>query len=510
MEKTQVNARPPVVGILGHIDHGKSSLIDYIRKSNITASEAGGITQHVRAFEVTRQRNDGKLSRLTFLDTPGHEAFKSLRTRGASVADIAVLIVSAEDGVKPQTLEVLKYIQESSLPYLVAITKVDKPSADPMRARQSLAENGVLVEGYGGDVSVVDVSAKTGQGIDDFLDMIDLMAEMENLSGDADLPGSGVIIESNLDQKRGIAATGVVKNGTVRRGMFAACGNALAPIRFLLDGEGKTVEELSFSSPVRLIGWDKLPPVGEEFRTFLKKEEALKYIEDYEAKVAEKKGRTLSTDSQGPTLMRTLDEGVITLPIIVKADTAGSLEAIEGELLKLSMERIVPKIIFAGVGTINENDVKLAISTPGTVVLGFHTKTDSRAEALAERSAIEILTYSIIYELTDKIATLLTEREPRIQVEESSGTAKVLKLFSAAKGKQVLGARVLTGTIAIGNNIKIIRRESEIGRGKVRELQQAKVATEKVEEGSEFGAMIESKIDIAPGDILEAFTLVTK
>jgi len=495
----ETSPRPPVVGILGHIDHGKSTLIDYIRKSNITASEAGGITQHVRAFEVSRQRADGRLSKITLLDTPGHEAFKSLRTRGASVADIGILIVSAEDGVKPQTQEVLKYIEESSLPYIVAITKIDKPSADPMRARQSLAENGVLVEGYGGSVPVVDVSAKTGQGVNDLLDMIDLVAELENLSGTAEELGSGIIIESSLDPKRGIAATGVIKNGTMRKGMFAVCGESLMPIRFLLDADEKMVDELTFSSPVRLIGWDKIPPIGEEFRTFLKKDDALKYIEG--GKNKNKKDNTIKSQ---------VTEGAIMLPIIVKADTAGSLEAIEGEIAKVAKERIVPKIIYTGVGSINENDVKLAIATPGAVVVGFHTKSDSRAVALAERSGIELLTYTIIYELTDKISEILTAREPRVQVEETTGSAKVLRLFNSAKNKQVLGARALTGTISLGNSIKIMRRDVEIGRGKVRELQQAKIAVEKVDEGNEFGAMIESKTEVAPGDVLEAVTLVTK
>ena len=496
-EKEGVISRPPVVGIFGHIDHGKSTLIDYIRKTNITAKEAGGITQHVSAYEVKRQKKDGKETRITFLDTPGHEAFKSIRTRGASVADIAVLIVSAEDGVKPQTLEVLKYIQESQLPYLVAITKIDKPSADVMRAKQSLAEHGVLVEGYGGDVSVVEVSAKTGQGVDEFLDMIDLIADLENFSGNPEEMGSGIIIESNLDPKRGIAATGIIKNGTVRKGYFAACGGALVPLRFLLDAEGNMVEELSFSSPVSLIGWDKLPPIGEEFKTFLKKDAALEYLETEKTAPA-------------PKASVQVGEGVSTLPLVLKADAAGSLEAIEGELSKIAKERIVPKIIFSGVGTVNENDIKAALATPGSIVVGFHTKIDSRAAALAERSSIETLSFDIIYELTDKIKELLTTREPRVEVEVSSGSAKVLKLFSASKGKQVLGARVLTGSIALGNNVKILRRDSEIGRGKIRELQQAKIKTEKVEEGTEFGALVESKIEIAPGDVLEAVSLVTQ
>lgn len=497
-EQKNTVVRPPVVGIFGHIDHGKSSLLDYIRKSNVVATEAGGITQHISAYEVKRIAKDGKEVKITFLDTPGHEAFQNVRTRGASVADIAVLVVSGEDGVKPQTLEVYKYIKESGLPFVVAITKMDKPTADIERTKQNLAENDLYVEGYGGSVSFVPVSAKTGQGVDDLLDMISLMAELLDLKGETENMGSGIVIESRLDPKRGVTTVAIIKDGTVSKGAFAASGNALAPMRFLLDAEGNTVDSLSFSSPVQIVGWDKLPTVGSEFKTFLKKEEALEYTSSEKERI------------EKIPVAQNAASNLATLPLIIKADTAGSLEAIVSEIGKLSRERIVPKITLSGVGTVSESDVKSAIATPGTTVMSFHTKTDSSAASLAERSGVSIAAFDIIYELTDRVSNLLTEREPRIEVEEISGTAKVLKLFSSGKGKQVLGARVLAGKIALGNQLKIIRRESDIGRGKVRELQQAKIAAQEVLEGSEFGAMIESKLDIAPGDVLEAVTFVTK
>ena len=492
--KTDLEKRSPVVGIFGHIDHGKSTLLDYIRKSNVVETEAGGITQHISAYEVTR--SDGR--KITFLDTPGHEAFANVRTRGASVADIAVLVVSGEDGVKPQTLEVYKYIEQTKLPYIVAITKMDKPNADLDRTKQNLAEHGIYVEGYGGNISVVPLSAKTGQGVEELMDMISLTADLLDLKGDSDALGSGIIIESRLDPKRGITSVAIVKDGKVSKGTFAASSTAITPLRYLLDAEGVQVEELSFSSPVQIVGWSELPTIGAEFKTFLKKEEALEYVE--KQKQAQKK--------TGPANTRAADMAI--LPLIIKADTAGSLEAVEGEIMKLARERIVPKITLSSVGSINENDVKSAIGTPGTLVLGFHAKIDSAAKALAERSGITISPFTIIYELTDKVKELLTEREPRIEVEEVLGTAKVLKLFSAAKNKQVLGARVLSGKITVGASVKILRRESEIGRGRVRELQEAKVKTSEVLEGSEFGALVESKLEIAPGDILEATTMVTK
>ena len=289
--KVEKEARPPVVAILGHIDHGKSTLIDYIRKTNVTKTEAGhrhaeagyglaeagGITQHISAYEVTHTSKDGRKRHITFLDTPGHEAFSSIRTRCANVADIAALIVSAEDGVKPQTLEVFKQIKECALPYLVVITKIDKPSANVLRTKQNLAENEIYVEGYGGNTPVVELSATKGKGVDEFLDMIGLISELEDKTADRDALGSGVIIESKRDAKRGISAVGIIKDGTVRPGLFAAVSGTIAPIRFLLDAEGKVVETLSFSSPVQIVGWDKMPAIGEEFKTFLKKEEALSF-----------------------------------------------------------------------------------------------------------------------------------------------------------------------------------------------------------------------------------------
>lgn len=495
--KNDTTPRPPVVGIFGHIDHGKSTLIDYIRKTNVVEKEAGGITQHISAYEVVRSNG----TKVTFLDTPGHEAFEAVRTRGTNVADIAVLVVSAEDGVKPQTLEVCKYIKESKTPYIVAITKVDKPAADIERTKQNLAENEIYVEGYGGDIPVVQLSGKTGQGIDDLLDMIALVADLHEFKGEKEAMGSGIIIESRLDPKRGITAVGIIKNGTVRKGTFAASSGATAPLRYILDAESNQVEEVSFSSPVQIVGWDKLPVIGSEFKTFLKKDEAGEYAE---------RTQDLGFKIKDLGIRQEAAEGTIILPLIIKADTAGSLEAVENEIGKLSRERIVPKIVLSSVGSIGENDIKGALATADTVILGFNTKVDASAQALAERSGVIISNFSIIYELTDFVSKLLAEREPRIEVEEVTGSAKILKLFSSSKDKQVIGARVLSGTIARGNMLKILRREAEIGRGRLKELQQGKVATDSVIEGSEFGALIEAKIEIAPGDVVEAISLVTK
>jgi len=492
-------SRPPVVAIMGHIDHGKSTLLDYIRKSNVVGGEAGGITQHVSVYEVEHAKEDGTKAKITFLDTPGHEAFHAIRARGARAADIAVLVVSAEDAVKPQTLEAYKWIKAEDVPYIVAITKIDKPQANIERVKQSLAENDIFVEGYGGNIPVAALSAKTGAGVSELLDLILLLAEVENFTGEPDRWGTGAIIESRLDAKKGITAVGIIKDGTVKVGQIAASIGCIAPLRFILDVDGNQVNELTFSSPVQIVGWDSLPLVGSSFEIFEDKVAAQFYADSEAAKARLPLPKNV-----------VLDENMSTLPIIIKADTAGSLEAILYELDKLTRERIVPKVVVAAVGTVSESDVKTAIATPGIIIFGFHTKIDPQAASLAERSAVGIESFDIIYKLSERVESLLTEREPRIEVEEILGSAKVLKIFNATKDKQVVGARVEKGMFEKSGTVKIMRRDEEIGRGKVKELQQAKIAVESVNEGTEFGTMIESKTEIAPGDILQRIVMVTK
>lgn len=491
-------SRPPVVAIMGHIDHGKSTLLDYIRKSNVVEGEAGGITQHLSAYEIKHKQESGKVSKITFLDTPGHEAFQGIRSRGATVADIAILIVSSEDAVKPQTLEAYKWIKEGNVPFIVAITKIDKPSANVERTKQSLAENEIYVEGYGGNVPVVSVSSKTGEGVTELLDLIILLSEIEHFTGEKDRWGAGVILESSLDPKVGITAIGVIKDGTVKKGMTAASVGAIAPLRFILDFEGKQVDSLTFSSPIQLIGWDKVPPVGSVFETFDDKKAAVFYASSEDAKHLRKPRQD------------EISEDMTILPLIVKADAAGSLEAIIYELKKLNRERICIKIVIGNVGTVAENDVRGALTTPGTTIFAFNTKIDSQAALLAERSGVTVESFDIIYKLTERVSELLAEKEPKIEVEEVVSSVKVLKIFSITKDKHVLGARVLSGNFEKGGNVKIIRREEEIGRGKVKELQQSKMAAEVISEGNEFGALIESKIEIAPGDILDEYKLITQ
>lgn len=492
--------RPPVIAIMGHIDHGKSTLLDYIRKANTTAGEAGGITQHVAAYEVIHKRN-GEDKRITFLDTPGHAAFKGIRIRGANVADIAILIVSAEEGVKPQTIEALQCIKEAGIPYIVGINKIDSPKADVERTKQSLAEHEIYVEGYGGDIPWVAISAKTGEGIPELLDMMLLVAELQELKGDSSVKADGAIIEANLDTKKGISATLIVKNGTLGKGQFVVSGESFAPVRMMEDFRGKRIESAAISSPVKLIGFSSLPQIGELWSTVDSKKEAEVLIA--EARIAKQKKGAKTEAAVGP-------ENLLTIPLIIKADVSGTLEAIEGELKKLKNERVSLKVIHSGIGTISEGDIKPAVGQDNILIIGFNTKIDPQAVSFAERVGVQIHTFDIIYKLVEWVEQIMTEKTPKIQVEEVSGKAKIQKIFSKNKDKQVVGGKVQEGTIGIGEDVKIIRREAEIGTGKIRELQQQKQKATEAKKDTEFGAMIESKIEIAPGDRIESFKLVTK
>ncbi|KKW07278.1 MAG: Translation initiation factor IF-2 protein [Parcubacteria group bacterium GW2011_GWA2_49_16] len=495
--------RPPIVVIMGHIDHGKSSLLDYIRKTNIVAKEAGGITQHLSAYEVSRPAKKGIVERITFMDTPGHQAFSKMRARGANVADIAVLVVSAEDGVKEQTKEALAAIKQADIPYIVAINKIDKPNANIERTKQNLAENEIYLEGFGGDVPFIPISAKIGTGIPELLDMILIVAEMEDLTGDNALPAEGIVIESHIDTKRGTSATLIITNGTLEKGSFILAEESVAPVRAIENFLGEKVEIATFSSPIQITGFDTLPPIGTRFQSYASKKDA----EAAQAALREKRIK-----EKVAVVVRTipLATDALVIPIILKSDVAGTLEAIEKEIGKIERERVVVKIIAKSVGTIGENDAKLAAGSAGAIILGFHTKVERGTQDIAERFGITIKTFDIIYELSAWIKEEMDRRTKKIMTEETTGTAKILKTFSAMKHKQVVGGKVLTGTLELGAQVKIMRRDVELGRGNVLELQQQKLSTKKVDEGSDCGMMIESKIEIAPGDTIETFTMIEK
>lgn len=493
-KQTQSNVvkRPPIVVVMGHIDHGKSTLLDYIRKSNSVDSEAGGITQHLSAYVVTHKTKEGSTENITFLDTPGHEAFQKMRLRGADVADIAVLVVSAEDGVKPQTLEALASIKQANLPYIVAINKIDKPGANIVRTQTSLIENEIYVEGMGGDIPWVGISAKTGENVSELLDIIVLAADLAELKADVSSPATGQIIEGRMDPKRGNTATLIIKEGTLKKGTFVVSGTSYTPVRIMENHLGKPLNEAGPSTPVGVVGFGEIPAIGATFYTVNSKKEAEAAIE---ANRPEQKVKAREMNS------------LPTIPILIKADVLGTIEAIEHELSKFNSDRISVRIIDTGVGNVTSNDIQNVSATKDAIVVGFNVKVERQAAELAERLGVEIDTFDIIYELSEWLNTTLKNKTPRMEEMKVTGKVKILKYFSTQKNLHVLGARMEEGVIKMKQRVKITRRDIEIGKGTVKNIQQYKSDVQQVESG-EFGLQLETRYEVAPGDNLEPYDTV--
>ncbi len=494
--------RPPIVAVVGHIDHGKSTLLDYIRHANVVESEAGGITQHLSAYQATHENTSGT-HQITFLDTPGHEAFKGMRSRGLEVADIAILIVSAEEGVKPQTKEALSLIKEVGIPFIVAFTKIDKPGANIERAKMSMLEAEIFLEGMGGEVPWVAVSGKSGEGIPELLDLIVLQAEISELKADADASPTGLVIESHVDARRGNTATLIVQHGTLKSGQFVVAGEAFAPTRIMENFLGKASKELGPSSPARVVGFSTLPQVGSTWSVVATKKEAEAVTAALERRPVQ--SSTAKSDEEGGA-------ETAVLPLIIKTDVAGTGEAVVHELEKIPVDpRMEVRVLAQSVGAIGEGDVKLASGgkTPG-IIVGFNVKVEREARDLAERLGVTIETFDIIYKLTEWLAAQIEERRPREATEVVVGAAKLLKFFSTQKGRAVVGGRVEEGTIKSGAEVRIIRRDEEIGRGKIVGLQAQKREVKEVEAGSEFGAMVRTDALPAAGDRLEVVVIEHK
>ncbi len=523
--------RPPIVAIVGHIDHGKSTLLDYIRKTNITEKEAGGITQHLSAYEAQHTNANGT-HHITFLDTPGHEAFRAMRLRGLEVADVAVLVVSAEDGAKPQTLEAVKLIEETKIPYIVAITKIDKPGADVEKAKMSLLENGIYLEGLGGEIPFIAISSKSGQGIPELLDLILLAGELEGLSADPEKAGEGLVIEAHLDPKRGNAATLIVQDGSVKSGEYIISGDTMAPVRIMENFVGKAIKSALPGSPILIVGFSSLPQIGATWRCVETKKEAEQEVAQAKRGPAQKSSssgapltaKSFSASASATVGGETSDElvsasttpeepiEVMNLPIVIKTDFAGTGDAVVHEIEKLPKHaRLNVHVVGRSTGPISKSDVELVGSgaVPG-IILGFNVKVDRDAVQIAERLGVSAATFTIIYELTKWLGEEIEKRRPRAEMEEKTGSAKLLKIFSTIKNKMVVGGRVDEGEIAEGADIKIMRRDVEIGRGTISSLQSQKSAAKKVEKGNEFGAMLKIDFEPAAGDTLEAFAVVTK
>lgn len=491
--ETKVVPRQPVIAVLGHVDHGKSSLLDFIRKSNVVDGEAGGITQRISAYEVKQKMPDDETRPITFLDTPGHEAFQSMRERGVEIADIAILVVSAEDGVKAQTLEAWKTIDARKLPYIVAINKIDKAGADIQKTKNSLVENGIYIEGYGGDVPCVEISAKTGQGIEFLLETLLLLTDMRELTTNLATDATGYVLESFVDQKRGISATLIIKDGTLAASGAIVSGVSLSPIRIIEDFMGKTIKNPHAGQPIKVTGFDEIPASGAIFVSSDDKKEMEKLQE-------ETKSNAVHTVLD-PRIYR---NAKVVIPVVIKADSLGTLDAVKRELKKRETDDIKIKIIAEGVGAISEGDIMLASSDEKTVIIGFTVKMEGKARDQADRFNIKPELFDIIYKLAEWFDTLVESRLPFEEKETILGTLKILRNFSSQKDKHVIGGRVETGRIANGALVRVLRRGVELGRGRIVELQSQKIKAAEVLEGNECGLMVETKVEMIPSDILEA------
>lgn len=493
--------RPPVVAVLGHIDHGKTTLLDQIRKTRVAAGEAGGITQSIGAYQA---EVDGK--RITFIDTPGHRAFTAMRARGAKVTDIAVLVVAADDGVMAQTLEALDHIKAAGVPMIVAINKIDKPEAQPERVKQQLSNLGYVPEDWGGNTIMVPISALTGQGVQDLLEMILLVAELEGISGDPQGELEAVIIESHLDPTKGPVATTVVRNGTLRERDVVVAGTAWGRIRALLDHQGRRIPEAGPGTPVQILGLSEVPPAGERLEVLPNPREAEALVE---ARREADKAKRLATR---PRL--TLEELLSSpdkkkLVLIVKAQSMGALEAVRLELSTIQAEGVELEVLHAGVGQISESDVLLAIAeTQGQpLILGFGVKVDPKAQKLAEQKGIPVRAYDIIYELAQDVVRAMRQLLGPEYREIKVGEVEVLKVFNIAGVGRVAGCAVRSGKAVRGGKVRVLRGGQEVFSGEISSLKRFAEDVREVREGYECGLRIRDFDDVQPGDVLEVYVL---
>jgi translation initiation factor IF-2 len=490
---TKIIERSPVVAVMGHVDHGKSTLLDYIRKTNIVDGEAGGITQHLSTYEVVVGSNE---KRITFIDTPGHAAFDEMRHRGGSIADIGILMISAEDGVKTQTKHAIEVIKKNNCPFIVAINKIDKPNAQPEKVKTELLEEGIYVEGYGGDTPVCEISAKVGTGVDELLETLLLVAEMEEMKGDVSKLATGFVIEAHLDPKQGVSGTLIIKDGSLKKGQYVVVDDSITPTRMLRDFKGENIEEAYFSSPIQLVGFDKLPTIGSSFTTFESKKDAEQAVAEFEE---------IKQELQERNELLQVPSGVALVPIILKTDVSGTAEAIIRSIEAKSNDDVIFKIIKHDCGDINESDIKLASSDPQTVIIGFHINEDPKIKGLNEYESTTIQTFDIIYELDSFLDTLYEQRRIKKEVEVEQGNLKVLKTFSRQKNKHVIGGKVQSGSLTVGHDFFIVRNKEIVGKGIITGLQEGKIETNNVKEGSECGVMITTKDDVHENDRIQTY-----
>ncbi len=495
----QLKPRPPVVTIMGHVDHGKTSLLDAIRKTNVVSGEAGGITQHIGAYQVAT-----KNGMVTFIDTPGHEAFTSMRQRGAKATDIVVLVVAADDGVMPQTVEAISHARAAGVPIIVAINKIDKQTANPNKVRTELLQHEIVVEGMGGDTLDVEVSAMKGTNLDKLLDAILLQAEVLDLKANPDREASGLVVEAQLDKGRGPVATVLVQRGTLRLGDIFVAGSAWGRVRALINDKGEQIKEAGPSVPVEVLGLGAAPEAGDQFDV-VPNESRAREITDYrERKRRDSRGTTVVRSSLEQMMSQLSQAGRKEFPILVKADVQGSAEAIVQALEKIGNDEIRSRVVHYAVGGINESDIGLATAS-GAVVLGFNVRASGQARDAAERAGIEIRYYNIIYDLVDDIKAAMSGKLAPELRETFLGNAKILEVFNITKVGKVAGCQVTEGSVQRGAKVRLIRDNVVVHEGTLSTLKRFKDEVKEVQVGQECGMAFENYQDMRVGDVIECF-----
>jgi len=501
-DPADLTERPPVVTIMGHVDHGKTSLLDALRESAVVETEAGGITQHIGAYQV-----DHAGRRITFLDTPGHEAFTALRARGAKVTDIAVLVVAADDGVMPQTVESINHARAAEVPFVVAVNKIDKEGANPTKVRQELVTEGLQPEEWGGETQFADVSAKTKEGLDDLLERILLVADAElELQANAKADASGPIIESRLDVGRGPIATMLVQRGTIRVGDAVVAGDAWGKVKALHDYRGERIKEAGPGTPVEILGFDKPPSAGEQARVVENDRQARHLAQLRGQRVrAEQLARRGKGGVSLEDLFSQIEAGALQeLNIVVKADVQGSIEAVTGELGKIRHPEVGVNVIHTGIGAISESDVILA-SASNAIVVGFNVRPNAEARALAEREGVDIRTYRVIYQLTEDIQQALVGMLSPERVEETIGEAEIRAVFRASRVGNIAGCYVTQGTVRRNAQARVVREGTVIYETTIASLKRFKDDVREVQAGFECGILLDNFNDLKEGDVLEFY-----
>jgi translation initiation factor IF-2 len=495
--------RPPVVTIMGHVDHGKTTLLDSIRESSVVSTEAGGITQHIGAYQV--DVDGGR--KVTFLDTPGHEAFTAMRARGAKVTDVAVLVVAADDGVMPQTVEAIDHARAASVPIVVAVNKIDKEDANPERVRGELVNHGLQPEEWGGDTIFVDVSAKAKENLDQLLEMLLLQSDVLELKANPSAEASGVIIDSRLDVGRGPVATLLVQRGTLRVGDAVVAGDAWGRVKALNDYNGKRVKEAGPAVPVEILGFDKPPPAGEFCHVVendrIARQMAQKRAQRIRTEMLARRNKAVSLED----LFSAVQEGAVQeLGLIIKADVQGSVEAAEGEIAKIQHPEVTVSVIHSGVGGITASDINLAAAS-NAIVVGFNVRPNAEAKALAEREGVDIRTYKVIYQLTEDIQQALIGMLAPEQVEEILGEAEVRQTFKVSRLGTIAGCMVTSGVIQRGAQVRLIRDGAIVHDGRIATLRRVQDDVREVQQGFECGLTIDGYNDVKEGDVLEVYTV---